>query len=216
MAGGGLDHLVVAARTLAEGVAWCEATLGITPGAGGRHALMATHNLLFSVAGAAFPRAYLEIIAIDPAAPAPGRARWFGLDEVDLRAGPRLLHWVARTSDIAAQCAALRAAGLDPGSAIAASRDTPQGRLAWRLTVRDDGRLLCRGALPTLIEWGAAHPSAAMPDSGVALRALTLRGLPPAAVQALVLQGVAHAADAGPAISASFDTPCGVVTLDSD
>ena len=74
----------------------------------------------------------------------------------------------------------------------------------------------CRGALPTLIEWDATHPSVAMPDSGVALRALTVRGLPPAAVQALALQGVAHAADAGPAISASFETPRGVVTLDSD
>jgi hypothetical protein len=32
---GQLDHLVVAARTLDEGVAWCEATLGVTPGPGG-------------------------------------------------------------------------------------------------------------------------------------------------------------------------------------
>lgn len=211
-----LDHLVVAARTLAEGVAWCEATLGVVPGGGGKHALMATHNRLFSIASAAYPQAYFEIIAIDPAALAPGRARWFGLDAIDLGAGPRLLHWVARSRAIDAHGEALRALGLDPGSAIAAARDTPQGRLEWRLTVRTDGRLLCGGALPTLIEWGAAHPSASMPDSGVALRALTLRGLPPPAVQALALQGVACAADAGPAISASFDTPRGVVTLDSE
>ena len=31
-----LDHLVIAARTLAEGLDWCEATLGLRPEAGGR------------------------------------------------------------------------------------------------------------------------------------------------------------------------------------
>ena len=34
-----VDHLVIAAATLDEGVAWCEATLGVTPGPGGRHAI---------------------------------------------------------------------------------------------------------------------------------------------------------------------------------
>jgi len=53
--GGALDHLVVTARTLDEGAAWCEATLGIVPGPGGRHALMGTHSRLFSIASRAFP-----------------------------------------------------------------------------------------------------------------------------------------------------------------
>ena len=42
-----VDHLVIAASTLNEGVAWCEKTLGITPGAGGEHPLFGTHNRLF-------------------------------------------------------------------------------------------------------------------------------------------------------------------------
>ena len=210
-----VDHLVVAAQSLAQGAQWCEAVLGITPGAGGKHVLMGTHNRLFSVASDSFAQAYFEIIATDPDSPRPARARWFGLDEIDLRGGPRLVHVVARTSDIDGCCAALRAAGWDPGTAIAASRDTPQGRLAWRVTVRDDGRLLAAGALPTLIEWNGMHPTASMADSGVALRALTLRGLPPAAVQALALQDVEFAAGAGPAISATLDTPRDRVILDS-
>jgi uncharacterized membrane protein YphA (DoxX/SURF4 family) len=41
-----LDHLVIMASTLAQGVAWCEATLGVTPGPGGEHPLMGTHNRL--------------------------------------------------------------------------------------------------------------------------------------------------------------------------
>jgi hypothetical protein len=31
-----LDHLVIAAASLAEGVAWCEATLGVVPGPAAR------------------------------------------------------------------------------------------------------------------------------------------------------------------------------------
>lgn len=212
-----LDHLVVAAATLAEGVQWCEAVLGVTPGPGGKHPLMATHNRLFDISSAAFPQAFFEIIAIDPDAPVPARARWFGLDTLDLRNGPRLLHWVARTVAIEARGQALRAAGLDIGPVITASRDTPQGRLEWRISVPDDGRLLAGGALPTLIDWGRTpHPVALMAKPGITLQALTLRGLAPAAIEALDGCGVAHAADAGPALIATLDTPRGRITLTSN
>ena len=90
-----LDHLVIAARTLDEGVAWCEARLGITPAAGGRHTLMSTCNRLFSIASPQAPRAYGEIIAIDRDAPEPGRTRWFDLDSPDMHrrldGGPQLI-----------------------------------------------------------------------------------------------------------------------------
>ena len=210
-----LDHLVVAANSLDEGVRWCEATLGITPGPGGRHPLMGTHNRLFGIAGAAFARAYFEIIAIDPQALAPGRKRWFGLDEIDLRARPRLVHAVARCAALDERLAALRAAGCDGGVPIAASRDTAYGLLAWRIAVRDDGRLLCGGALPSLIEWGSVHPADALPASGVTLHSLALRGLPKAAVHALNWPGVEFAVDAGPALAATMDTPRGRITLHS-
>lgn len=211
-----VDHLVVAAPSLDEGARWCEAALGIRPGAGGQHPLMGTHNRLFNIGSEAFPQAFFEIIAIDPAAHAPGRARWFGLDDLELSNGPRLLHFVARSSAIATQSAALRAAGFDIGPAIAASRATPQGRLEWRIGVRDDGRLLAGGALPTLIDWGhTPHPALSMPASGVTLRALGLRGLPRTAMQVLGLPGVETLAGAGPALSATLDTPRGRVTLTS-
>lgn len=208
-----VDHLVVAAASLDEGVHWCEATLGITPGPGGRHALMSTHNRLFSIAGDGFPDAYFEIIAIDPEAPAPGRARWFGLDSVDLATGPRLVHWVACGSDIEARLAALQALGIDAGESLAASRETPAGVLHWHIAVRRDGALLFGGALPTLIEWGERHPAAAMPASGVTLRSLTLRGLTARSVEALGLQGVQIASGSGPALSAQLDTPRGPLNL---
>ena len=62
MSGVLLDHLVVAAATLAEGVAWCERTLGVTPGPGGRHPLFGTHNRLLKIESEAFALAYLDII----------------------------------------------------------------------------------------------------------------------------------------------------------
>ncbi len=214
-----VDHLVVAAATLAQGVAWCQTTLGITPGPGGQHALMGTHNRLFKVASAAFPDVYFEIIAIDPEAPPPGRARWFGLDEPTLqerlRQQPRLLHMVARSTALQAQRRVLADAGCTPGEVVTAGRDTPQGRLQWQITVRDDGRLGNGGALPTLIQWQGGHPAAAMPASGVTLRALALRGVPSAAQAALQMRGVEYAPLPGAALCATLATPLGDVTLES-
>lgn len=210
-----IDHLVVGAASLADGVAWCEAVLGVTPGPGGVHPWMGTHNRLLRLEVAAAAPAYLEIIAIDPQAPPPGRARWFGLDAADFGAGPRLLHWVARCAALEPALAAWQRLGFEVGPPQAASRETPQGRLAWRLNVRDDGALLAGGALPTLIEWGGLHPTAAMPPSGLTLRALTLRGLPAAAGSVIDAPGVALDDGPSPALGAVLDTPRGPVTLAS-
>lgn len=205
-----LDHLVVGAPTLDAGVRWCEATLGVTPGPGGRHPLMGTCNRLARLSDTTF----LEVIAVDADAPAPSRARWFGLDDAAALAdGPRLLHWVARAVALDGTLAALGEAGLDAGRAIEASRDTPQGRLEWRIAVRDDGALLCRGALPTLIDWGRTpQPAGTMAPSGLALRALVLRGVPVAAARVL---GLSIEPSDGPALQALLDTPRGPVTLSS-
>jgi hypothetical protein len=214
-----VDHLVVAAASLEQGAAWCEATLGVAPGPGGRHSLFGTHNRLLRIDGPGFEQAYLEIIAIDPPAPPPARPRWFGLDEpataARLAQRPQLWHVVARTGQLDAYLARLRAAGVDAGEALAASRETPSGLLRWRIAVRADGRLLCGGALPTLIEWDGRHPTEAMPASPVRLRALALAGLPPAVPPALGLPGVTFMAQSGAALRATFDTPRGAVTLDS-
>lgn len=216
-----LDHLVVLAATLDEGVAWCEATLGLTPGPGGQHALMGTHNRLFSIANATYPLAYFEIIAIDPAAPAPARRRWFDLDDADVQArlrreGPQLAHWAARVPDARVAVAALQGLGIDRGEVIAASRPTPQGLLQWQITVREDGQRLLDGCLPTLIQWGPVHPAAAMPASGVALLSFDLQH-PQAdtlasACQALGLPGVP--VQPGPArLRARLQTAKGVVEI---
>jgi len=212
-----LDHLVVAAATLAQGVAWCEATLGVTPDAGGRHAWMGTHNRLLAIGSEAFPQSYLEIIAVDPDAPAPARVRWFDLDDAGLQAalrrdGPRLVHWVVRTDALEPRRAALARWGVNPGTIVAAQRDTPIGPLRWRITLRDDGRCLGAGAWPSWIAWDGLHPTAALPPRGVALRALTVGGVPAAAAAALDVPGLGVNERAAPLL-AVLDTPRGAVTL---
>ena len=41
-----IDHLVIAAHSLQQGVEWCESVLGVTPAAGGEHEKYGTHNRL--------------------------------------------------------------------------------------------------------------------------------------------------------------------------
>jgi hypothetical protein len=224
-----LDHLVIAAASLAEGVAWCEATLGVTPGPGGAHPLMGTHNRLLNIASETFPQAYLEIIAIEPGKrpSRPGTRRWLDLDDAVLQAGlvrrgPRLVHFVARVPNAQATLQALahdERAHIDRGHLLEASRDTPAGRLEWQITVRDDGQRLFYGALPTLIQWGPVHPTDAMPASGLALRSLQATH-PRAADLAAALSTIGMAGMAvqpgAPNLVAVLDTPRGPVTLQSE
>jgi Glyoxalase-like domain len=220
-----LDHLVIMANTLDEGVAWCEATLGVTPGPGGEHPLMGTHNRLLRIDSAAFPRAYLELIAINLEANyayGTRAARWFDMDASEVRArvtqnGPQLIHWVASVPDIAAAVQTLAAQGIDRGPAIQASRMTPNGLLQWQITVRDDGQRLFDGCLPTLIQWGDVHPTDNMPEIGVTLQALNIAH--PAADQLrAAFDGIGFArmaVDNAPArINAVFQTPKGLMQLD--
>jgi hypothetical protein len=214
-----LDHLVVAATSLASGVDWCERTLGVTPGPGGSHALFGTHNRLLKIATTAWPDAYLEIIAIDPQAPPPARRRWFGLDDPVQQqrwaTTPQLVHWVARSATLDAHRQALLALGLDPGVPVQAGRDTPLGPLAWRLLVRDDGTPPGAGVLPTLIEWQGRHPAGGMPDSGVRLQAVHLQAVDSRAAAVLRPAAVALEPAAVPGLRAVLQTPRGAVVLQS-
>lgn len=210
-----LDHLVVVAATLKQGVAWCEATLGVTPGPGGTHALMGTHNRLLALGdpSGAFPRSYLEIIAIDPAAPPPARPRWFGMDEPALQAAvaerPRLVHAVLRSPNIEMMRWGLINRGVVPGTLVPFTR----GAYRWRMLLRDDAAIACDGQLPTLIEWQSEHPTAVMAASGLQLTALAARELPPQARDVLRWRGPAFAPAPAPLLSATLATPKGEVTL---
>ena len=221
-----LDHLIIAAASLDAGVQWCERTLGVTPGPGGKHPLMGTHNRLLSLVSPDFPTAYLEIIAIDSEADKamkPPARRWFYLDSVDLQRslaadGPRLIHAVVNTPSAAAGVQALAALGLKRGPLIEASRRSPTGLLAWQITVRSDGQRLLSGTLPTLIEWAGPHPTQSMPPSGITLQSLRASH-PQAALLAQAQRAIGWAqmavTEGAANLVATLHTPRGLVTLAS-
>lgn len=166
------DHLVVTAPSLAAGIAYIEQTLGVSPQPGGEHLRMGTHNALLKL-GHGF---YLEVIAINPAIPAPSRPRWFGLDLLAPDSKPRLATWMVRTDDIDAAAASLAASGIDPGPVEAMQRDA----LQWRLTIPTDGRLVLGGVMPGLIQWQpSGHPTDTLADLGCSL--VKLEGFHPEA-----------------------------------
>lgn len=207
-----IDHLVVAATTLADGIEYVAELTGVAPQPGGRHIAMGTHNALLRL-GARF---YLEIIAIDPDGAKPGRARWFDLDDVALQAElverPRLVHWVARCDAIE------RVAAACP---VALGRVEPfaRGDYRWRITVTDDGSRPAKGVVPALIQWDVdAHPADRLPEANVALAQLAATHPDPAMVRAalakLDLATAIHVAyDRDARLAAMLRTPRGMVTL---
>jgi len=206
-----IDHLVVAARSLEEGSSWIESRLGVAPSGGGKHALMGTHNRLLSLGNA-----YLEVIAVDPQAPPPGRARWYALDAPAMHArldrGPALIHWVAGTTDIAAAAAG---AAVPLGDIV----DVTRGDLRWRITVPRDGTLPAEGVYPTMIQWRGRDAGSMLPESGCELEALDLAHAQGAAfyesLRSLGLrtgEPVAFA-DAEPGIVARIRTAGGIAVL---
>jgi len=230
-----IDHLVVAATSLEQGVQWCEAVFGITPALGGEHALFGTHNRLFKIATPKFSMAYFEIIAINPEAVRPKKTttlhphRWFDLDNPELQKSiskePRLIHFVASTPDIKAARMALRMEGIDRGPVIHAERQTNKGILHWQISVRADGQRLFDGALPTLIQWGKPdateplrlHPRNTLPRSGVTLQSIDITHPSAEKLQAayasIGLNGISISE--GPAnIKATLKTPKGIVVLE--
>ena len=97
---------------------------------------------------------------------------------------------------------------------IGAERQTPQGLLQWRISVRPDGARLFDGAMPTLIQWGAAHPVDTMPASGVQLDRLQVAGLPLSLTPECVASDVVFVANDTP-LCAHLSTPRGPVSLRS-
>ncbi len=72
-----------------------------------------------------------------------------------------------------------------------------------------------QGALRTLIQWDGPHPTDMMPEAGVGLRAVALRGLEPCVRELPSIRGAVSLDSPGPALRATLATPRGVVVLES-
>lgn len=164
-----LDHLSVIAPSLAEGVAHIQACLGIDIPFGRKHTHMSTHNHLLRLGESA----YLEVIAIDDAAPAIAGPRWFGLDDrAAVRKawdeGKRLRGWVASTDHFDREMAK------HPG-VFGEKREFHAGASSYFFSVPEDGSLPMNGVAPSLIDRQGKRPSLAPEtEMGCALVAFTL------------------------------------------
>lgn len=207
-----IDHFAIGAETLEQGVAAMEHALGVTLPRGSKHDAMSTHNCVCQAGNESF----LELIAIDPDAPDPGRARWFSLDHPATRARlaerPRTLCWVVNTDDLDGVIAA---SPIDLGEVV----DFRRGERTWRLTVPADGHLPGGGLLPAFIEWSPGpHPSTGQQDLGIRLREVRISSPESAQLrtifEALSIAHLATVSDGPTALSFVLDTPNDTVMLD--
>ncbi len=151
-----LDHLVFGVPDLERGIALLEERLGLRAAVGGRHPDRGTRNAVLALG----PRAYLEVLAPDPAW--SGGRRWMGIDDL---AEPRLLTWAVRGHPLPDLVARARAAGIPLGEVRAGARTRPDGTvLRWHLT--DPQELVADGLVPFFIDWGGspAHPAQRAPQ----------------------------------------------------
>ena len=209
-----IDHFAIGANNLQQGLDYLKSELGVEIPAGGKHDAMSTHNCVCQAGNESF----LELIAIDPDAPDPGRTRWFTLDDPNTQksfdVSPRPLCWVVGTDNLDA---VIEASPVDLGEVVLFTR----GERSWRLTVPKDGSLPENGLLPAFIEWSpGAHPSTDMQDLGIALSQVKLNHPNPESLMAtLKALGVDHLAEvekAGqPMLEFIMNTPAGKVSLKS-
>lgn len=212
-----LDHIVIGAKTLADGMSYVQSTLGVNIPFGGVHLQMGTHNCLMQLGKSLF----LEIIAINPDIPPPAHPRWYGLDDPfvrqQLRKSPMLLTWVINTRkiDMLLSCSNFHMGNKQPVS---------RGELKWYFSLPEDGRLLAGGLLPYAIEWQAVtHPAVKMSDLGCRLESLELHhpqplwlkeSLDSICVSELV-KIVPIADTVAPFLVATIDTPSGKKIISS-
>jgi Glyoxalase-like domain len=216
-----LDHIVVACKTLGEGRAWCRETFGVEANGGGKHAGVGTHNTLLSLG----TKHYLEIISIDPDAPAASFPRWFGLDTDEVKSliahEPRLVAWVARVSRAASAVDAVEQIAQVKDNPATIVRPAERGDFRWRFAFTREGARARGGVLPHFIQWDVPiHPCERLPDVGVSLGSLVLGDPAPEEVSNM-LQAVNFSDDkvhVGQSSSlqlvATLSTPNGMIILE--
>jgi hypothetical protein len=163
-----IDHLVLVAESLEQGAEFVAQQLGVEPQPAWKNADFGTHSLAVKLGR----ECYLEIVAIDPEATNPGRPRWYGLDQPDMKRTlmrrPRLFGWVVSVENLDAL---IKSAAFDVGEPI----PLQHGDLGWRQTVPRDGSLILFGAGPSLLERTTiGHPAQGLKDQGCTLTEVRL------------------------------------------
>lgn len=217
-----LDHLVLAVPDLDAAVEELARRTGVAAVPGGSHPGRGTRNALLGLRWAGGDRHYLELLAPDPAQPdVPAQDLMLGVG-ASLAARPRMHGWAVRVGEGPHDAGALdrtveraRAAGIDMGEPVEASRRTPGGlRLSWQLAV--PAPLGLGGVQPFLIDWGDGPHPTDDPLPSLELVSITLRHpAPEHAAAVLHTLGVDLPVSPGeePRILATLATPEGEIVL---
>ncbi len=203
-----LDHVVFGSLDLEADIPRLADRFGAMPAGRGVHAMMGTHNALWNMGDA-----YIELVAVNPGAPHPGRPRWFGLDDpaiqVRLVGGPRLLTWAIAGDD---------------AHAVAAAAPVPMGQmesfarndLEWQVAVPLDGVQGLDGVFPLALHWTAGlHPARRLGDQGLRCRSLHLSHPQIAALNAAIgtPPALVSVAEGRVQLTCEIETAAGSVTF---
>jgi hypothetical protein len=145
-----VDHLIYATRDLDRTVDSLAQLLGVRATPGGSSPGRGTRNALISLG----PASYLEIVAPDPAQPAPTRPPWWmaGLEE------PRIVQWAANGRDLEQLRAAALKHAVPLGEVVSGSRLRPDSvLLTWHMTSARTP--VADGVVPIFIDWGTSWRS---------------------------------------------------------
>jgi len=149
----GVDHILLGAASLDEGIRAFESATGVSPVRGGKHPNRGTENALVSLGRGV----YLEIIAPQPDAQ-PNEM----VTQLRALRAPALIAWAVHVTDAADAAARLGRAGFPTTAPQPGSRVTPQGAtLSW-VAFQLEKRV---GSAPFFIRWGdsTTHPSITSP-----------------------------------------------------
>ncbi len=203
-----VDHLVLAAPSLEEGMDFVEQKMGIRPQIGGQHLGKGTWNALVALGHSS----YLEVIAPDPKQEKPADGCWMGVDQI---LSPQLIHWAAKVSPIQTFVELAKEHQLPIGVLSGGSRTKLNGDvISWTLTepVSDSEG----GIIPFLIDWeGSVHPAASLDQKCTLLEISAEHPNPQVVVQQLKHLGIHITIRKGatPKISAIIKSPRGIVGL---
>jgi len=205
-----VDHLLLGAADLNQGLVLVKEKTGLSPVIGGSHPGVGTRNALLSLGS----RQYLEIIAPDP-------AQQVFMYQTDLRElqEPRLITWAAATRDIGTTAQRARHAGLEVIGPRDGSRKKPDGEvLHWKtLGIKNSFTSSAVAPIPFFIQWGEGvqHPSQ---DAATSCRLESLEFVHPESAQvAEMLRKLGIKAKVKPGqearLTATLRTPEGIWVL---
>ena len=204
-----VDHLILGARDLDEGIRRFEERTGVRPKVGGEHPGRGTRNALVSLG----PALYVEILAPQAGAPDSGRVA-----ELRQRADLSPYGWAVFVRDVDTARRSLESAGFGLSGIMPGSRARPDGTLLeWKTFEIEKPEI---AGIPFFIRWGdgTTHPSQDSP-SGCRLEALKVTTPDVASARrafaALALDVTAEAG-ARPGLDITLRCPKGTVSFRGD